>query len=161
MRAEAQQAAGLNEQLAARAGVDRDKEEKVKVAAQQQPRTEKPVSRPKAEMPVQQPVMKAQTQAPVNGAGQPTERQTQPQLNVGQPCRDSTAADECWSTRAGTGTAADGRSSHAGGTAAAERPAATQQEAPQQRRGQPCREWLHSSRTLASPCREWRRSQPQ
>ena len=44
-----------------------------------------PVSRPKAEMPVQQPVMKAQTQAPVNGAGQPTERQTQPQLNVGQP----------------------------------------------------------------------------
>lgn len=85
MRAEAQQAAGLNEQLAARAGVDRDKEEKVKVAAQQQPRTEKPVSRPKAEMPVQQPAMKAQTQAPVNGAGQPTERQTQPQLNVGQP----------------------------------------------------------------------------
>ena len=85
MRAEAQQAAGLNEQLAARAGVDRDKEEKVKAAAQQQPRTEKPVSRPKAEMPVQQPVMKAQTQAPVNGAGQPTERQTQPQLNVGQP----------------------------------------------------------------------------
>ena len=85
MRAEAQQAAGLNEQLAARAGVDRDKEEKVKMAAQQQPRTEKPVSRPKAEMPVKQPVMKAQTQAPVNGAGQPTERQTQPQLNVGQP----------------------------------------------------------------------------
>ena len=35
-----------------------DKEEKVKAAAQQQPRTEKPVSRPKAEMPVQQPVMK-------------------------------------------------------------------------------------------------------
>ena len=85
MRAEAQQAAGLNEQLAARAGVDRDKEEKVKMAAQQQPRTEKPVSQPKAEMPVQQPVMKAQTQAPVNGAGQPTERQTQPQMNVGQP----------------------------------------------------------------------------
>lgn len=85
MRAEAQQAAGLNEQLAARAGVDRNKEEKVKMAAQQQPRTEKPVSRPKAEMPVQQPVMKAQTQAPVNGAGQPTERQTQPQMNVGQP----------------------------------------------------------------------------
>ena len=85
MRAEAQQAAGLNEQLAARAGVDRDKEEKVKMAAQQQPRTEKPVSRPKAEMPVQQPVMKAQPQAPVNGAGRPTERQTQPQMNVGQP----------------------------------------------------------------------------
>lgn len=85
MRAEAQQAAGLNEQLAARAGVDRNKEEKVKMAAQQQPRTEKPVSRPKAEMPVQQPVMKAQTQAPVNGAGQPTERQTQQQPNVGQP----------------------------------------------------------------------------
>ena len=85
MRAEAQQAAGLNEQLAARAGVDRDKEEKVKMAAQQQPRTEKPVSRPKAEMPVRQPVMKAQTQAPVNGAGQPTERQAQPQMNVGQP----------------------------------------------------------------------------
>ena len=85
MRAEAQQAAGLNEQLAARAGVDRDKEEKVKVAAQQQPRTEKPVSRPKAEMPVQQPVMKAQTQAPVNGAGQPTERMAPQQPNVGQP----------------------------------------------------------------------------
>ena len=85
MRAEAQQAAGLNEQLAARAGVDRDKEEKVKMAAQQPPRTEKPVSRPKAEMPVRQPVMKAQTQAPVNGAGQPTERQAQPQMNVGQP----------------------------------------------------------------------------
>lgn len=85
MRAEAQQAAGLNEQLAARAGVDRDKEEKVKMAAQQQPRTEKPVSRPKAEMPVQQPVMKAQPQAPVNGAGQAAERQAQPQMNVGQP----------------------------------------------------------------------------
>ena len=85
MRAEAQQAAGLNEQLAARAGVDRNKEEKVKMAAQQQPRTEKPVSRPKEEMPVQQPVMKAQTQAPVNGAGQPTERQTQQQPNGGQP----------------------------------------------------------------------------
>lgn len=85
MRAEAQQAAGLNEQLAARAGVDRDKEEKVKMAEQQPLRTEKPVSQPKAEMPVQQPVMKAQPQAPVNGAGQPTERQTQPQLNVGQP----------------------------------------------------------------------------
>ena len=85
MRAEAQQAAGLNEQLAAREGVDRDKEEKVKMAAQQPPRTEKPVSRPKAEMPVRQPVMKAQTQAPVNGAGQPTERQAQPQMNVGQP----------------------------------------------------------------------------
>lgn len=86
MRAEAQQAAGLNEQLAARAGVDRDKEEKVKMAAQQQPlRTEKPVSQPKAEMPVQQPVMKAQPQAPVNGAGQAAERQAQPQMNAGQP----------------------------------------------------------------------------
>lgn len=85
MRAEAQQAAGLNEQLAARAGVDRDKEEKVKMAEQQPLRTEKPVSQPKAEMPVQQPVMKAQPQAPVNGAGQAAERQAQPQMNAGQP----------------------------------------------------------------------------